>query len=200
RRAARGGVDRTAPRRAHDGRSRGGGARPAVRRSRRSVMTLDGGLWVALATPFLPDGALDLQGFARLVRRGRAGGPDVWVALGSTGEATALDDNERDAVIRKARATAGGAPVVVGCTASATAVACRWAARAQQLGAHGALVAVPPYVKPTPAGVVAHFAAIERAAPGLPLIAYNVPSRTGCNLQPATVQELWRLPAGPGAH
>jgi 4-hydroxy-tetrahydrodipicolinate synthase len=160
-------------------------------------MTLDGGLWVALATPFLPDGALDLPGFERLVRHVRGGGADVLVALGSTGEATALDDGERDAVIRRTLA-AGGAPVVAGCTASATAVACRWAARAQQLGAHGALVAVPPYVKPTPAGIVAHFAAIERAAPGLPLIAYNIPGRTGCNLQPATVQELWRLPAVRG--
>ena len=161
-------------------------------------MTLDGGLWVALATPFLPDGVLDLPNFERLVRHVRAGGADVLVALGSTGEATALDDGERDAVIRRTLAAAGGAPVVAGCTASATAVACRHAARAQQLGAHGALVAVPPYVKPTPAGIVAHFAAIERAAPGLPLIAYNIPGRTGCNLQPATVQELWRLPAVRG--
>jgi 4-hydroxy-tetrahydrodipicolinate synthase len=161
-------------------------------------MTLDGGLWVALATPFLPDGALDLQGFERLVRHVRAGGTDVLVVLGSTGEATALDDSERDAVIRKALAAAGGAPVVVGCTASATAAACRFAAKAQQLGAHGALVATPPYVKPTPAGVVAHFAAIAAAAPSLPLIAYNIPGRTGTNLAPATVQELWRLPAVRG--
>lgn len=161
-------------------------------------MTLDGGLWVALATPFSASGALDLASFGGLVQHLRKCRADALVVLGSTGEATALDDEERDAVIQTAVAKRDGAPVIVGCTASATAQACRYAARAQRLGAQGALVATPPYVKPTQAGVVAHFAAIAAAAPGLPLIAYNIPSRSGINLTPATIAELWQLEAVHG--
>jgi 4-hydroxy-tetrahydrodipicolinate synthase len=66
---------------------------------------------------------------------------------------------------------------------------------ARDLGAHGALVVTPYYNKPMPHGVVAHFEALAEAAPGLPLIAYNVPGRTGSNLSPATLQELWKIPA-----
>ncbi len=161
-------------------------------------MTLDGGLWVALATPFLPHGALDLPSFGGLVQHVRKFRTDAVVVLGSTGEATALDDEERDAVIQTALSRRDGAPVIVGCTASATAQACRYAARAQRLGAQGALVATPPYVKPTQQGIVAHFAAIAAAAPGLPLIAYNIPSRAGVNMTPATIAELWQMDAVHG--
>jgi 4-hydroxy-tetrahydrodipicolinate synthase len=84
--------------------------------------------------------------------------------------------------------------MVVGTGASSTAQAIAWTRRARELGAAAALVVVPPYTKPTQAGIVAHFAAIARAVPALPLIAYNVPSRVGTNLQPATVRELWALP------
>jgi 4-hydroxy-tetrahydrodipicolinate synthase len=157
-------------------------------------MTLPGRLWVALATPFSAAGALDLDAFARLVRHVRAGGTDVLVALGSTGEAATLTDGERDAVIRAAVTAAAGAPVVVGTGASSTAQTAAWTSRAQELGAQGAMVVVPPYVRPTQQGIVAHFAAIARAAPRLPLVAYNVPGRTGTNLEPATVQRLWALP------
>jgi 4-hydroxy-tetrahydrodipicolinate synthase len=157
-------------------------------------MTAFRGLLVALATPFRRDGGLDLDALARLVAHVRGGGTDGLVALGSTGEATALADGERDEVIAACVAAAEKTPVVVGCTAPATAQAAAFAARAQRLGAAGALIAVPPYCKPTQAGIVAHFAAIAAAAPGLPLIAYNVPSRTGTNLLPATLAELWRLP------
>ncbi|GDY03522.1 4-hydroxy-tetrahydrodipicolinate synthase [Planctomycetota bacterium] len=161
-------------------------------------MTLDGGLWVALATPFRSDGALDLLAFAKLIAHVRAGFTDALVVLGSTGEATAIEALERDTLIKVALENASGTPVVVGCTASATAEACRFAVRAQALGAHGALIATPPYVKPSQAGILAHFAAIAKAAPGLPLIAYNIPSRCGVGMTLATVQELWRMPAVHG--
>ena len=153
------------------------------------------GLGVALATPFTPDGALDAPGLVRLVQHVTGGGADFVVALGSTGEAAMLDDTERDQVVQLVREHAGGMPVFVGTGASSTAQAVAWTRRAAELGAAGALVVVPPYSKPTQAGIVAHFAAITRAVPGLPLIAYNVPSRTGTNLLPATVRELWQLPA-----
>ncbi len=152
------------------------------------------GFGTALATPFTPAGAIDTQALVRLVRHVVAGGGDFVVALGSTGEAAMLSDDERDHVITTVIAHAGGARVLVGTGASATAQAAAWTARAAELAADGALVVVPPYVKPTQAGIVAHFRAIAERAPELPLVAYNVPSRTGTNLLPATVRELWTLP------
>lgn len=153
------------------------------------------GLGVALATPFDARGQLDLAACRALVEHVAAGGASFLVALGSTGEAAMLDDAEREQVIRSALAASNGLPVVVGTGHSSTAHAAAATARAQQLGAAGALVVTPPYVKPTPAGIVAHFQAIAAAARGLPLIAYNVPSRTGTDLQPATLQQLWTLPS-----
>jgi 4-hydroxy-tetrahydrodipicolinate synthase len=153
------------------------------------------GLGVALATPFAPDGGLDLPGLVRLVRHVAGGRADFVIALGSTGEAAMLTDAERDEVVAAVRDHAGRVPMLVGTGAPSTAQAIAWTRRAAQLGAAGALVVVPPYTKPTQAGIVAHFAAIARAVPALPLVAYNVPPRTGVNLLPATVRELWAIPS-----
>lgn len=153
------------------------------------------GLAVALATPFTSSGAIDDAALRRLVRHVRDGGADVLVALGSTGEAAMLTEPERDAVITACLEEAGDRPVVVGTGAAATSQACAFTRRAAQLGADGALVVVPFYVRPTAAGIVAHFRAIAETAPALPLIAYNVPGRTGTNLAPPTLQKLWELPA-----
>lgn len=151
------------------------------------------GLGVALATPFTPSHALDIPGLVRLVQHVARGGAGFVVALGSTGEAAMLDDAERDQVVTTVRAHSGPLAMVVGTGASSTAQAIAWSQRAAGLGAAAALIVVPPYTRPTQAGIVAHFAAIARAVPSLPLIAYNVPSRTGQNLLPATVRELWSL-------
>lgn len=151
------------------------------------------GLGVALATPFTPADTLDLPGLVRLVQHVARGGADFVVALGSTGEAAMLREAERDEVVTTVRAHCGRLPLVVGTGAPSTAQAIAWTRRAAELGAAAALVVVPPYTKPTQAGILAHFAAIARTVPSLPLIAYNVPSRTGQNLTPATVRELWTL-------
>ena len=152
------------------------------------------GLGVALATPFAADGRIDSDALVRLVRHVTSGGPDFVVALGSTGEAATLDEAERDLVITTVREHAGTVPVVVGAGSSSTAQAAAWAKRARSLGAHGTLVVVPPYVKPSQAGLLAHFHAVASASPDLPLILYNVPSRAATNLLPATVQQLWSVP------
>ncbi|MHC5210258.1 MAG: 4-hydroxy-tetrahydrodipicolinate synthase [Planctomycetota bacterium] len=149
------------------------------------------GLAVALATPFTEQGAVDLDSFRRLVRHVVAGGADVLVPLGSTGEAATLDEAERDLLIETCLAEADGRMVLAGTGSNATAVAARWTARAQVLGAHGALVVTPYYNKPTVDGLVAHYRAVAEAAPGLPLVAYNVPGRTGLNLTPAALARLW---------
>jgi 4-hydroxy-tetrahydrodipicolinate synthase len=149
------------------------------------------GLAVALATPFTEAGALDLDAFRRLVRHVVQGGADVLVPLGSTGEAATLDEAERDLLIETCLQDAGECMVLAGTGSNATAVAARWTARAQALGAHGALVVTPYYNKPTVDGLLAHYRAIADAAPGLPLVAYNVPGRTGLNLSPAALARLW---------
>jgi 4-hydroxy-tetrahydrodipicolinate synthase len=152
------------------------------------------GLSVALATPFTPAFEVDLPAFRRLVRHVVAGGADHLVVLGSTGEAATLLEPERDALITACLEEAGTASVVAGTGSNATRQAAAWTRRAQELGAHGALVVTPYYNKPTPGGLAAHFKAVTDAAPGLPVIIYNVPGRTGLNVTPATLNQLWANP------
>jgi len=150
------------------------------------------GLFVALATPFNADQALDRPAFRRLVRHVVEGGADGLVVLGSTGEAATILEAERDELITACLEEAGPAKVVVGTGSNATRQAARWTRRAQELGAAGALIVTPYYNKPTPAGLVAHYQACAEA--GLPIIVYNVPGRTGLNLAPATLSRLWEIP------
>jgi len=153
------------------------------------------GLLVALATPFTPDFQVDLPAFRRVVRRVVDGGADGLVVLGSTGEAATLLEADRDALIEACLQEAGALPVIAGTGHNATHQAAAWTRRAQDLGAHGALVVTPYYNKPTPGGLVAHYRAVADAAPGLPLIVYNVPGRTGLNVTPPTLARLWENPA-----
>jgi len=153
-----------------------------------------GGFGVALATPFLPEGQIDEEGLVRLVQHVVHGGADFLVALGSTGEAAMLDESERQRVVAIISEHRGDAKLIVGTGTSATKSTCTWTRVAADNGANGALITTPPYTKPTQAGIVAHFAAVAAAVPELPLIAYNVPSRTGGNLTPETMQELWQVP------
>jgi len=158
-------------------------------------MTTFSGLLVALATPFTPDGSVDLPAFKRVVRHVVDGGGDGLVVLGSTGEAATLVEAERDALIDACLECAGTVPVIAGTGSNATRQTELWTRRAQDLGVQGALVVTPYYNKPTPDGLVAHYQAVAQAAPGLPLIVYNVPGRTGLNVTPATLSRLWENPA-----
>jgi 4-hydroxy-tetrahydrodipicolinate synthase len=163
-------------------------------------MTALSGLGVALATPFTKGNgqygaeSVDLPAFRSLVRNVLAGGTDFLVVLGSTGEAATITDSERDQLILAALEEAGTAPVVVGTGHNSTAAAVALASRAAALGAHALLVVTPYYNKPQPAGLEAHFRAVAAAAPELPIIAYNVPGRTGLNMVPSTLARLWAIP------
>ncbi len=158
-------------------------------------MTLDlSGLAVALATPFTPAGDVDLPAFRRLVRHVVGGGVDTLVPLGTTGEASTLLEDERDALISACLEESSGRTVLVGTGHNATRQAAAMTKRAQALGAAGALVVTPYYNKPSPDGLVAHYAAIAEAAPGFPLVAYNVPGRTGLNVTPPVLMRLWENP------
>ena len=158
-------------------------------------MTLDlSGLAVALATPFTASGEVDFPAFRKLVRHVVAGGVDTLIPLGTTGEATTILDQERDAIVAACLEESAGRPVVVGTGHNSTRETVAMTKRAHAQGAAGALVVTPYYNKPTPEGLVAHYAAIAEAAPGFPLIAYNVPGRTGLNVTPAVLARLWENP------
>jgi 4-hydroxy-tetrahydrodipicolinate synthase len=147
------------------------------------------GSLVALPTPFR-DGRVDHAALRRLIEFQIEGGSQGLVAAGSTGEAATLTARERLAVIEFcAGATDGRVPVLAGVGASDTRVACELALGAERAGADGLLVSTPAYNKPQQRGLAAHFGAIAGAST-LPLVLYNIPSRTGVDLLPATVAEI----------
>ncbi|MDR6840348.1 4-hydroxy-tetrahydrodipicolinate synthase [Pseudoxanthomonas sacheonensis] len=152
-------------------------------------MSLSGSI-TALATPFTVAGDLDLDAWRRLLRQQLDGGTQGIVVAGSTGEAAALTDAEYDILLKTAVETvAGRIPVLAGTGQMNTAKTIAQTRRAAAAGADLALVVTPPYVRPTQAGLIAHFNAVADQG-GLPVVLYNVPGRTGCDLLPETVAEL----------
>jgi 4-hydroxy-tetrahydrodipicolinate synthase len=151
------------------------------------------GLSVALVTPF-KEGAVDEAGVERLVELVVSGGTDVLVVAGSTGEAVTLTREERRRLYASVqRANAGRARLVAGTGTNVTRDSIELTEEARAAGYDGAMLVVPYYNKPTPAGQFAHFSAIAKAV-DIPLILYNVPSRTGTNMTPETVARLAELP------
>ena len=152
-------------------------------------MRLTGSI-TALATPFTMDGELDLDGWRRLIAAQLEGGTQALVVAGSTGEAAALFDAEFDVLLRTAVEQVGGrVPVLAGTGMSNTVKTIEQTRRAAVLGADAALVVTPPYVRPTQAGLIAHYRAVANDG-ALPIVLYNVPGRTGCDLLPETVAAL----------
>jgi 4-hydroxy-tetrahydrodipicolinate synthase len=144
----------------------------------------------ALATPFTATGELDLDAWQRLLKLQLDGGTQGVVVAGSTGEAATLYDVEYDALLRTAvEFFAGRIPVLAGTGLSSTAKTIEQTRRVAALGADAALVVTPPYVRPTQAGMLAHYRAIADDG-ALPVVLYNVPGRTGCDLLPDTVAQL----------
>lgn len=149
------------------------------------------GSLVALPTPFR-DGRIDFPALRRLIEFQLEGGSDGLVVAGSTGEAATLTTRERLSVIEFCAGTVDGrVPVLAGAGASDTRVACELALAAERAGADGLLVSTPPYNKPQQRGLVAHFGGVAGVSK-LPLVLYNIPSRTGVDLLPPTVQAIAR--------
>ncbi len=152
-------------------------------------MRLSGSI-TALATPFGAAGEIDLDAWRRLLQAQLDGGTQALVVAGSTGEASALHDVEYDAILRTAvESVAGRVPVLAGTGLSNTAKTIEQNRRAAALGADAALVVTPPYVRPTQEGLLAHYRAVADDG-ALPIVLYNVPGRTGCDLLPETVAAL----------
>jgi 4-hydroxy-tetrahydrodipicolinate synthase len=147
------------------------------------------GAGVALVTPFTKDGSLDEPALRRLVRRQVAGGIDVLVPCGTTGESATMTEAEQLRVVEITLAEAAGKPVLAGAGSNDTKAAIVRSKAMAGLGVEGVLSVGPYYNKPTPEGFFRHFSAIADASP-VPVVVYNVPGRTGSNIDAATQLRL----------
>ena len=151
------------------------------------------GAYTALITPFRRDGSVDFDKLRELVGLQAAAGIDGIVPVGTTGESPTLDADEHIEVVRVAiEAAAGRLKVIAGTGANSTAEALELTEKARELGADGTLQVTPYYNKPTQAGLVRHFSAV--ADLGLPVVLYNVPGRSSCEIAVATIAELAQHP------
>ena len=156
--------------------------------------TIFKGSGVAIITPMLEDGSVNYPVLKELLEQQIAGGTDAIVICGTTGEASALNDTEHLDVIEFACATVNRLlPVIAGTGSNDTRHAVALSREAKSRGADALLQVTPYYNKTSQAGLVRHFNAVADAV-GLPMILYNVPSRTGMNIQPETYAELAKHP------
>ena len=148
----------------------------------------------ALATPFLADGSLDLEGAGVLARHVVESGSQGIVVGGTTGESPTLRDDELWELVAAVRDAVGGtARITVGTGTNDTSRSVERTVRAAAAGADAALVVTPYYNRPSQAGLLAHFTAVA-AATDLPVMLYDIPSRTGREIEVDTLAELARIP------
>ena len=152
------------------------------------------GVGTALVTPFTKGGDLDEAGVRRLARRQIDAGVHFLVPCGTTGETPTLSDAERRRVVELVVEEVNGrVPVMAGAGGYDTREVVHAAREMQKAGADGLLSVTPYYNKPTPEGLFQHFSAIADAT-DLPIVLYNVPGRTGCNMEAPTVARLATIP------
>jgi 4-hydroxy-tetrahydrodipicolinate synthase len=151
------------------------------------------GAGTALVTPFTRDGALDEKALRRMVKRQVEQGIDVLVPCGTTGESATMTMDEQKRVISITLEEAGGKPVVAGAGSNDTAQAVEKSRAICALGVHGLLHVSPYYNKPTPEGLVRHFGAVAEAST-VPIVVYNVPGRTGSNIDVKTLLKIAEHP------
>jgi 4-hydroxy-tetrahydrodipicolinate synthase len=152
------------------------------------------GVGTALVTPFITTGALDEDGVRRLARRQIDQGVHFLVPCGTTGESPTLSEDERTRIVEICVEEARGkVPVLAGAGGYDTREVIHAARTMERAGANGLLSVTPYYNKPTPDGLVQHYRAIAEST-SLPIVVYNVPGRTGCNVDPATLVKLAAIP------
>lgn len=156
------------------------------------LRTLRGSI-VALVTPFTRDGRIDTTALKRLVEFQIANGTDAISPCGTTGEAPTLSTEEYAEVVETVvKTTRGRVPVIAGAGSNSTAKAIELSKIAANVGADGVLSVGPYYNKPTQEGFYQHFKAIAEAVP-IPILVYNVPGRTGSNIEPKTLLRLAQI-------
>ena len=153
-------------------------------------MTIFTGAGVAIITPFHEDGSINYDQLKKLVDYHCENGTDSIVICGTTGESATMTEEEHlECIKRTIDFTAGRLPVIAGTGSNCTATAVELSREAAKAGADGLLVVTPYYNKATQKGLIEHYKAIAREADA-PIIMYSVASRTGCNIEPATVAAL----------
>ena len=157
------------------------------------AQTIQGSI-VAIVTPMFEDGSVDWKGLEKLVEWHIEQGTNSIVAVGTTGEASTLSMAEHTQVIKEViRVANKRIPIIAGTGANSTHEAIELTKEAKELGADAALLVTPYYNKPTQEGLYQHYKAIAAAA-GMPMILYNVPGRTGVDLDNETVIRLADIP------
>ncbi|MDE2149269.1 MAG: 4-hydroxy-tetrahydrodipicolinate synthase [Gammaproteobacteria bacterium] len=152
------------------------------------------GSLVAMVTPMHSDGAVDFECLDRLVEWHITQATDGIVVVGTTGESATLEVEEHLAVIRRVVAAAAGRVAVIGGTgANSTREAVELTRTARHAGCDACLLVTPYYNKPPQEGLYRHYRAVAEAV-DVPIILYNVPGRTGCDMLPATVARLAQIP------
>lgn len=153
-------------------------------------MAIFKGAGVALITPMKDNHEINFDKLAELIEEQIAGQTDSIIICGTTGESATMTEEEHIETIRFAvKQTKGRIPVIAGTGSNCTATAVQLSKCAQNAGADGVLLVTPYYNKATQKGLVAHYTAIANEI-DIPAILYNVPSRTGCALQPETIATL----------
>lgn len=149
---------------------------------------------VALVTPMFEDGSIDYESYRNLIELQIAGGTSAIVAVGTTGESPTIDFDEHKELIRVAvEEAAGRIPVIAGTGSNSTREAIELTEYARSVGASASLQVTPYYNKPTQEGLYQHFKTIAENV-DLPMILYNVPSRTVSDLKNDTILRLVRIP------
>ncbi len=150
------------------------------------------GAGVALVTPMNQDGSVNYEKLAELIDFQIENQTDSIIICGTTGESATLSEEEHSEVIRFCiKHVNGRIPVIAGTGSNCTATAVKLSKEAEADGADGLLVVTPYYNKATQNGLIAHYTEIANAV-SIPIIMYNVPSRTGCNILPATAAKLFK--------
>ncbi|MCM0591993.1 MAG: 4-hydroxy-tetrahydrodipicolinate synthase [Gloeotrichia echinulata DVL01] len=153
-----------------------------------------GRVLTAMITPFKPDGSVNYDVAAELAAHLANNGTDTLVVCGTTGESPTLTwDEEYQLFVEVLQSVAGKAQVIAGCGSNSTKEAIAATQKAAKIGVHGSLQVVPYYNKPPQAGLYQHFQAVAQACPDLPMLLYNVPGRTGQNLNADTVARLAKI-------
>lgn len=156
-------------------------------------MSIFTGAGVALVTPMNADGSVNFEKMKELIEFQIANNTDALIICGTTGEATTISDEDQIECVRFAKEVAAGrVPVIAGTGSNDTAHCIELAQACEKAGADGVLLVTPYYNKATQKGLILHYTAIANSI-NIPIILYNVPGRTGCNLAPKTVAELAKV-------
>lgn len=155
------------------------------------------GVWTALVSPFQAGGELDYSAFSELIRRQMLAGVKGVVLCGTTGESPTLTVTEKLALIKRTKALVGEQlSIMVGCGSNNTLETVEFSQLCVDAGAQALMVVTPPYNKPSLRGLIAHYQEICDHNPGVPVVVYHVPGRTGHKLSTAELSELMKACAG----